>query len=257
MRCDIRHLINYLRTKLLYNEEDAPRIAEELRELQLCQDRIKVPAFFIAAEHGQNDIVHTLLSSTCDTFTLISSYFRFAVSNLFTFPINSKSLLYMLLHIPEDIKTALLGTRYGLLETTILHSAIIKKCAETVRVIRESVDPVTFYELLQIKNNWGRTPFHFACMAEESECLELILNEVDSDQCFDLVKKRDIGGLTPVQDIPDGQVETKMEMIKNSLTEEQWVDALMLPLPKDHKDGIYGKSLNCYRKRGKTDSHSR
>ena len=69
-----------------------------------------------------------------------------------------------------------------------------------------------FYELLQIKNNWGRTPFHFACMAEESECLELILNEVDSDQCFDLVKKRDIGGLTPVQDIPDGQVKTKMEM---------------------------------------------
>lgn len=252
MSCDFRGLGCYLKWIVHFNKAESLQVKKDLRQLQLEQDRTNVSAFHLAAEKGQLDVVRALMSCTGQQPTgeddLVSYYFESAVSDLFGFPLDPKALHYILTRVSAKQRIQLLSTRYGLLETTILHSAIIKRNHESIKVVFKSVGRARFYDLLLITNNWGRTPFHFACMSEETESLEFILSKLMPDKCYNLVSKRDIGGLTPIQDIPATQhVQTMMEMIRNSLTVEQWIDVLALPLPTDHKGQIYAD----YRRSGK------
>ena len=111
---------------------------------------------------------------------------------------------------------------------TALHWSARRKRNEVMMIILDSVSEEERHQILSITDSWSRTPLHISCEKGDAESVRVMLNHINQDMRYSLLQMTEEYGYTPLLITSFYGHTDIMNVIHDSVTQTQWISLLQI-----------------------------
>ena len=139
--------------------------------------------------------------------------------------------------VSEEQCYQLLSITDWLFRRTPFHVSCSAGDTESVRVMLNHINQDMRYSMLQMRDMFSDTPLHYASHDGHTDVMKMIHESVTHTQWINLLHMKEYREMTVLQravyfDKQSGRIET----IRESVSDEEWIKLLSTPLPQYRKD---------------------
>ena len=127
---------------------------------------------------------------------------------------------------------------------TALHDAIESNNIEAIVMIDETLRRDQWYDLLQMQDVCFGSPLQLAACEGHTVIVEELHQRVDNKQWRRMLSQRNTYGFNVLHSLTNSWQRKTMEVIKNTLRLDEWIDLLSIPLPGYSSDKFHYSGYN-------------
>ena len=246
IHCDEAGLKLHLLRKFGYNEDIADRVVKQITKLLKKTSRLDDFWMKATNEGTSSEVIRAILQSIghSQLIHMLKYQDEGGYTALHRCAVNKRSDVIQLILdccVSEEECYQLLSSTDPWIVTPLNMSCSEGDGdAESVRVMLNHINQDMRYLLLQIGDTLSNTPLLYASLNGHSDVMNMIHESVAQTQWINLLQMEGYGELPVLQTAAYSDEQSSIETIRESVSDEVWLQLLYTPLPKFYESNHFG-----------------